>query len=276
MFAPVFFFFFVVDVPFFWAIAVSPDRCHCRPLPKTIFALIVIIMETIISPPRPMPGGLISTFVSPLLPPLLLLFLSSTLRSLSVKMVTPQSLFTLFGMFNLYFSICLSLSVYLVCSTFFFAGVVDVRSIVTHRSFFSVVFAALSALEDWQFQRWSDGLSDDLMRTKTTTVNRQRVIPQRFCTHIFVSKNSSGKWLHLEWTPAYSSFGTRRFTALWIPSPRPLTFFFIFIFLRANPCFSWKMHTGSFPAFVEVFFYFFRVHFSGCQFLAGRFASSPP
>lgn len=62
-------------------------------------------------PPRPTLGGLISTFVSPLPPPLLLLFLSSALRSLSLKMVTPQSLFTLFGMFNLYYSICISLSV---------------------------------------------------------------------------------------------------------------------------------------------------------------------
>lgn len=62
-------------------------------------------------PLRPTLGGLISTFVSPLPPPLLLLFLSSALRSLSLKMVTPQSLFTLFGMFNLYYSICLSLSV---------------------------------------------------------------------------------------------------------------------------------------------------------------------
>lgn len=61
--------------------------------------------------PRPTLGGLICSSVCPPLAPLLLLFLSSALRSLSLKMVTPQSLFTLFGMFNLYYSICLALSV---------------------------------------------------------------------------------------------------------------------------------------------------------------------
>ncbi len=75
-------------------------------------------------PPRPTLGGLISTSVSPLPPPLLLLFLSSALRSLSLKMVTPQSLFTLFGMFNLYYSICKTLSVNPVLFTFF-SDVVD-------------------------------------------------------------------------------------------------------------------------------------------------------
>lgn len=104
--------------------------CHFDPPPLRnshspmafIFAPPLTIMET--TTPRPTLGGLISTFVSPLPPPLLLLFLSSALRSLSLKMVTPQSLFTLFGMFNLYYSICISLSVNQVLFTFF-SDVVD-------------------------------------------------------------------------------------------------------------------------------------------------------
>lgn len=94
-----------------WSLPICPPSSSSLLSPLTI-------MDTTTSPPRPTLGGLISTFVSPLPPPLLLLFLSSTLRSLSLKMVTPQSLFTLFGMFNLYYSICLSLSVNPVLFTF--------------------------------------------------------------------------------------------------------------------------------------------------------------
>ncbi|XP_031733315.1 polypyrimidine tract-binding protein 3-like [Anarrhichthys ocellatus] len=75
--------------------------CRFDPLPMpSIFAPPLITMETTTFPPRPTLGGLISTFVSPLPPPLLLLFLSSALRSLSLKMVTPQSIFTLFGVYG--------------------------------------------------------------------------------------------------------------------------------------------------------------------------------
>lgn len=132
-------------------------------------------METTTSPLRPTLGGLISTFVSPLPPPLLLLFLSSALRSLSLKMVTPQSLFTLFGMFNLYYSICISLSVnpvlfasvmsWALCSSIsacFFQALLYLIGDCRVKSYFSVYFKRVVSLGDVLF--WSVCL---LMRTKT-------------------------------------------------------------------------------------------------------------
>jgi len=86
-------------------------------------------------PSRPTPGGLICTFVSPL--PLLLLFLSSALRSLSLKMVTPQSIFTLFGMFNLFYSICVSLSV---------NPILFISSVMSWTSYSSVPFCLFKPL----------------------------------------------------------------------------------------------------------------------------------